>query len=142
MSLAPQKRRTLRLVRAEEVPGVRVPDEHDAKGRQPRISGLKGFETPTLEGIERRRWELLGLTLVVLVVFAVSMVLFSYLDKTPIWFRTFGGTITALRVGVVILVLGFGAYLVDNERRLRNVSKFLINEQVLSAALTNRLKEI
>lgn len=111
-------------------------------GRVRRVAGLRRFETPTLEGVERRRGELLALSLVVLILSAGALVMLSFVDEMPEWFHTFGGTINAMRAGLVILVCAFGAYLVDNERRLRGVSKFLVNEQVLSAALANRLKEI
>jgi hypothetical protein len=64
------RRRIRGIVKVEDVPGIAPPDPDAVK--VPRIAGLKGFETPTLEGIERRRGELLALTLVILIAFAVA----------------------------------------------------------------------
>jgi two-component system sensor histidine kinase KdpD len=48
----------------------------------------------------------------------------------------------ALRWGVVLLSLGFCAYAIDKERHLQRLAKLLTDERVLTAALSNRLREL
>jgi signal transduction histidine kinase len=125
-----------------DVPGVRAGEPSVDVQRTARIAGLKGFETPTLEQIERRRFELLGITFFLLIVFSIGMVVTSFISVSPEWLRFFGGSANAIRASLVLLAIGFAAYVMDKERNLRKLSKVVINERVLSAALSNRLKEI
>jgi diguanylate cyclase (GGDEF)-like protein len=46
------------------------------------------------------------------------------------------------RVGTVVLVLALAGYVMEKERHLRRLATFLVNERVLGAALSNRLKEL
>lgn len=127
-----------------DVPGVRSPggDRTVDVQRTARIAGLKGFETPTLEQIERRRFELLGITFFILIALAVGLAVLSFVDVDIELLRDFGGTASMIRIALVVLAVAFSIYVADKERNLRNLSKVLINERVLAAALSNRLKEI
>ena len=115
-------------------------DEHVR--RTARIAGLRDFETPTLEQIERRRYELLGLTFALILALVVALAAAtSYLD-IPNFLSGLGRTGIAIRALVVLLLVSFGGYVWEKERHLGRLSRVLVNERVLSAALTNRLKEI
>ena len=46
------------------------------------------------------------------------------------------------RIGTVVLVVGLAAYVMEKERHLRRLAKLLVDERVLGAALSNRLKEL
>lgn len=107
--------------------------------RTPRLSA---FDVPALEQIERRRSELMGVTFILMISFALGMVLVSFLEQTAVWLQTLGGTLNVVRAGLVLLAISFAIYVVDHERELRRLTQRLINERVLAAALSNRLREI
>jgi len=46
------------------------------------------------------------------------------------------------RVGTVVLVVALAVYVMEKERHLRRLATLLVNERVLGAALSNRLKEL
>ena len=103
-----------------------------------RIVGLRHVSTPSLETVERRRIQLWVVTTVVLVALSVGVALLS------LWpgrrgFLVPSGT---LRAGIVLLSIGFCAYAIDKERHLQRLAKLLTDERVLSAALSNRLREL
>lgn len=113
-------------------------------GRRPaRVTGLREFATPTLEQVERRRVELLSLVFLVMLALAAGMAFVSTsMFETPLVPDVFRGSLTVLRVSLVLLAASFGVYVWDKDRRLRRVAADLVNERVLSAALTNRVKEL
>jgi two-component system sensor histidine kinase KdpD len=102
-----------------------------------RIVGLRGFTTPSLEAVERRRIQLWVLTTIVLVSISVCVAVLSI-------FPAEGGRLSpaGLRWGIVLLSIGFCAYAVDKERHLQRLAKLLTEERVLTAALSNRLREL
>ncbi len=107
--------------------------------RTARVAGLRDFHTPTLEAVERRRMQLWITALLLLA--AVSMVLVSVTLEfgviLPTWLRP-----QILQGGLVVLVLLFAGYAVEKEVQLRRLTRLLIAERVLTASLTNRLREI
>jgi two-component system, OmpR family, sensor histidine kinase KdpD len=108
--------------------------------REARVSGLRDFRTPSLEAVERRRFQLwtVALLLLVLVTAAnVTITLWRNAAQTAPW-----ATPPALRIGILLLALGFCAYVVEKEAALRRLTAMLIDERVLTAALSNRLKEL
>lgn len=109
-----------------------------------RIAGLKDFETPTLEQVERRRYELIGVVFAIIVVLTAGLAILSIPDmvELPGWLGELGTAGTLVRVLVVVLAAAFGLYIWEKERHLGKLSRSLVNERVLSAALSNRLKEI
>ena len=48
----------------------------------------------------------------------------------------------ALRVGVVLVAIGFCAYAIEKELHLRRLSRLLVDERVLTSAFSNRLHEV
>ena len=49
---------------------------------------------------------------------------------------------SGFRIGTVVLVVALAGYVMEKERHLRRLSTLLVNERVLGAALSNRLKEL
>jgi len=108
--------------------------------KEARVAGLRNFQAPTLEAVERRRWQLWAIAAFSIFAMSGAGVLLSY-DNSPLTSFTF------LPAYVIrILILGFaallGIYLFEKESRLRNITRALVDERVLSAALSNRLKEL
>ncbi len=103
-----------------------------------RIVGLRGFTTPSLEAVEHRRIQLWILTSIMLVSVSVGVVVLS------IWPTSSGSPISsgALRWGIVLMSVGFCAYAIDKERHLQKLSRLLTDERILTAALSNRLREL
>ena len=106
--------------------------------REARVVGLRGVSTPSLESIERRRLQLWAVTVFILLAVSVGVALVST------W-RPGGESVvtpTALRVGVVLLAVGFGIYAIEKEFHLRRLARLLTDQRVLTTALTNRLHEM
>jgi hypothetical protein len=106
----------------------------------PRVAGLGEFVTPTLEKVERRRWQLWGLAIFMFFGLALGMVMLSFPEARLVVTRYV--PFYMVRVFFVGLAIAFGLYLVGEESRLRLVTRRLVEEKVLSAALSNRLKEL
>jgi hypothetical protein len=106
--------------------------------RKARVVGLRGVSTPSLESIERRRLQLWALTVFILLAVSIGVALVST------W-RPGGSSIvtpTALRIGVVLLAIGFGVYAIEKELHLHRLARLLTDQRVLTTALTNRLHEM
>lgn len=103
---------------------------------------LTGFNQPTLEGIERRRSELLATTSFVLIGIALLAVLLSFSSEAVSWMQDLGGSVNVVRGSLVLLAVAFSAYVVQQQRHLRRLTTDLLNERVLSSALENRLREL
>jgi len=103
-----------------------------------RIVGLRDFSTLSLEAVEHRRIQLWILTSIMLVSISVGVVVLS------IWPTSHGSVISSgpLRWGIVLMSIGFCAYAIDKERHLQKLSRLLTDERVLTAALSNRLREL
>jgi two-component system, OmpR family, sensor histidine kinase KdpD len=116
---------------------IRSPDEQIK--REARVVGLRDISTPSLEAVERRRLQLWAVTVVLLLAVSVGVAVLSTLRGAP------GGAVvtpSALRVAVILLSLGFGGYALEKELHLRKLSRLLLDERVLTTALTNRLHEV
>jgi diguanylate cyclase (GGDEF)-like protein len=107
--------------------------------RAARIAGLRSFETPTLEAVERRRLQLwvLTLSLLLAVVVALATVAFWHNVQPPAWLDP-----RVVQWGLIGVVLLFCAYAIEKEIQLRRLTQLLVEERVLTAALTNRLREV
>jgi two-component system sensor histidine kinase KdpD len=113
------------------------PSEEEIE-REARVVGLRGISTPSLESVERRRLQLWGLTVLILIAVSVGVALVST------W-RPAGGAVvtpTVLRIGVVLLAVAFGVYAIEKELHLRRLARLLTDQRVLTTALTNRLHEM
>ncbi|HEV3474854.1 MAG TPA: ATP-binding protein [Actinomycetota bacterium] len=110
--------------------------------QRPEVVTLAEIQTPELEDVRHRRKQLFSLLLLVFVLVALGVVLFSYASEVlvgrPLEFL---GT-TVLRPALVLLAVAFALYVWEKERTLRRVEQALIEERVLSSALENRVREL
>lgn len=107
-----------------------------------RVAGLRDFVTPTLEQVERRRYELMAVTFLVLIGLTLAGAVLSLSTGFLGGGNALGISGVVARILPVLLTVTFGLYVLEKERNLTHLSRILVNERVLSAALSNRLKEI
>ncbi len=107
--------------------------EHEAQ-----VAGLKGFSTPTLEAVDRRRSQLWTIAFAALVCLSAAVALLTSVGAHQLGFANRAG----FRIGTVLLVSGLAVYVIEKERHLRRLSRLLVEERVLAAGLSNRLKEL
>jgi|GEM_PF-1807119 len=107
--------------------------EHEAH-----IVGLRGFKTPTLEAVDRRRSQLWTIAFAGLVSLSVAVALLTSEGGHHLGFANRAG----FRIGTVLLVSGLAVYVIEKERHLRRLAGLLVEERVLAAGLSNRLKEL
>jgi diguanylate cyclase (GGDEF)-like protein len=110
--------------------------------RAARIAGLNHFEPLSLEAVERRRLQLWAIASVLLVTVALALVLFasgraSGAAPLPRWLSP-----TVVQYGLLALITLFCAYALEKELHLRRLTHLLVEEKVLTAALTHRLREL
>ena len=106
--------------------------------QEARIVGIRDFATPTLEAVDRRRSQLWTVAFAGLVCLAAAVALLTSGAGHHLGFANRLG----FRIGTVVLVIGLAAYVMEKERHLRRLAKLLVDERVLGAALSNRLKEL
>src|SRR3954469_180042 len=106
--------------------------------REAKVVGLRDFSTPSLEAVERRRWQLWVVAIVVMGSLAAGLVLMASAgSSSPGLFKHM-----PIRIGVVLLTMAFALYVLEKEVHLRRMTRLLLDERVLTAALSNRLKEL
>ncbi|HEX2252504.1 MAG TPA: EAL domain-containing protein [Thermoanaerobaculia bacterium] len=107
--------------------------------RAARIAGLRSFRTPSLEAVEQRRLQLWTLTVVLLLAIAVALLVFVFRPDAapPAWL-----TPRFAQGGFLTLVVLFCAYAFEKESHLRKLTALLVEERVVTAALTNRVREL
>src|SRR5919109_4206022 len=129
-----------------DAPASRPPEPQAKRrpsGHNGSVTTLQEISPPgNLQEVQARRRQLLGLSLMVFVLVSSGAVLLSYASET-----FFDRTIeilnfSVLRASFVALALAFSLYVYDKERRLSRVERELIEERILSAALSNRLREL
>jgi two-component system sensor histidine kinase KdpD len=105
--------------------------------REARVVGLRQVSTPTLEAVERRRGQLWGMTVMLLLAVSVAVAVLST------W-QPGAGVVTprVLRIAIVLVSIAFGVYAKEKELHLRRLVRLLTDQRVLTTALTNRLTEM
>ena len=108
--------------------------------RAARIVGLRDFDMPSLEAVERRRlqlWVVMAFMLLAVAGMAVLSSLGVWEEERPEWMppAVIWGSVGALSVAFCI-------YAFEKELHLRKLTLLLADERVLTAALTNRLREV
>lgn len=98
--------------------------------------------TPRLEEVQNRRRQLFRLLLLVLVLVGAGVVLVSIAERLlgqepPEWLSP-----DVIRVAFVLLAVAFALYVREKERALERIERALIEERVLSTALSNRVAEL
>lgn len=108
--------------------------------RLARTAGLRELRVPRLEEVDRRRAQLWGLSLVVGVGVPVVMLLASP-DALP-W--QLGETVDlhATRLVLLAMLVAVMGYVAEREVTLRRLTGLLVQEQVLTASLVNRVDEL
>ena len=110
--------------------------ERDRLLSEARVVGLGRVEAPTLEAVERRRTQLWVIG--ILTVLGVTAILtLGRLEDSTAWAAN-----GRLQVLLVTLVVGMFVYVADRERRLRVVTRLLVDERALTTALVQRLGEV
>lgn len=107
--------------------------------RAARVSGIRGDVLPSLEQVEKRRFELWLMSTVLLVGLTLGLALLSLWspdDLHRLLIRPY------VRYGVIGMAIALSAYSVEKEINLRRVSRLLFDERLLTTALSNRLHEI
>jgi signal transduction histidine kinase len=106
--------------------------------REAKVVGLRDFSTPSLEAVERRRWQLWMVAFVVMAALSAGLVLMASSGATSVGLFKH----LPVRVGLVLLTMAFALYVLEKEVHLRRLTRLLLDERVLTAALSNRLKEL
>jgi K+-sensing histidine kinase KdpD len=118
----------------------------DELAHEARLVGLREFRTPSLEAVERRRLQLWLLSIVLLLGVSAIVTAGSLFPQLLNDWGVSGGkawfTTAAFRGLMLCLTIGFTAYTFEKERHLRRITRLLVDERVLSAALSNRLSEV
>lgn len=104
-----------------------------------RVSGMRGKDLPSFEQVERRRFELWLMSTLLLMGVMGAMVLFTTWDpeemssvlRHPV-----------ARFAMLAVPVALSGYTIEKEMSLRRVSSLLMDERLLTTALTNRLHEI
>jgi K+-sensing histidine kinase KdpD len=107
--------------------------------REARVVGLREFVSPSLETVERRRLQLWILTAILLITVSLVVVALSIWPAIP---QANLLPAPILRIAIIAMSVAFCAYALEKELHLHRLSRLLIDERVLSTALTNRLHEV
>jgi signal transduction histidine kinase len=107
--------------------------------REARRSGLGDRGTVSMREVERRRLELWGIVLAMLTAVCAGVVVLSAWPRPA----DASGPLSApvLRAAMVLLAVGFGAYVMEKEIHLRKLSGLITDERVTIEALTRRIEE-
>lgn len=95
-----------------------------------------------LRAVERRRFELFGVTFLLLVAFAATTVALSSGGFPDAAVEALGNTISLIRISLIVLCVAFAAYVLEKESRLRRTTRALIEQQVMASSLHHRLEQI
>lgn len=112
--------------------------------QEARAAGIRISGTPvTLSHVDRRRTQLWSVALfVILSLTGLAVVYQLAYDALPVQLRLETAPSYFIAVLMFGLLLSFVVYVIDKEMRLRRLAGLLVEERVLSAALSNRLSEI
>ncbi|HUR18061.1 MAG TPA: EAL domain-containing protein [Acidimicrobiales bacterium] len=114
------------------------PVTRDELRREARVVGLRDFQSPSFEAVDRRRVQLWALSTLLLILLSSSVVIST-------WAPQLAGAEQprlALRLSVLFLTIGFAVYSFEKEAHLRRLSRLLFDERLLTTALSNRLHEL
>lgn len=116
-----------------------APTQRGLVARAARIAGLSAFQPPSLDAVERRRIHLWALACLLLLVLGVALALFASgtAAVTPSWLSP-----AVVRYGLLALLVLFCAYAFEKELQLRRLTQLLVQEKVLTTALTSRVQEL
>ena len=104
-----------------------------------RVSGIRGKHLPSFEQVERRRFELWLMSTLLLMGVMAAMVTLTLWDPDDMSQVLRHPIARFAMLGLPVVLSG---YTIEKELSLRRVSRLLMDERVLTTALTNRLHEI
>ncbi|HXJ63190.1 MAG TPA: GAF domain-containing sensor histidine kinase [Actinomycetota bacterium] len=107
--------------------------------REARRSGLGGRGSISMREVERRRLELWGIVLAMLTAVCAGVVVLSAWPRPADSSSLLSAPV--LRAAMVLLAIGFGAYVMEKELHLRKLSGLITDERVTIEALTRRIEE-
>ena len=107
--------------------------------RAARSSGMRGDVLPSLEQVERRRFELWLVSTGLLVALTAALGILSLWPAQEMHDLLVRPVVRYGLFGLAVIV---SAYSVEKELSLRRVSRLLVDERLLTTALTSRLHEI
>ncbi|MEA2435357.1 MAG: hypothetical protein QOG54_2814 [Actinomycetota bacterium] len=119
------------------------PDSGEA-AETARTAGFRNHKKLTLSDVDRRRTQLWSVSIFFMVAVTIAVGVYAIAgDSLPEQLRVFEDLSNWI---VVVLIGGLGlaflVYVIEKELSLRRLTKLLVEERVLSAALSNRLAEI
>lgn len=111
---------------------------------QARLVGLKNVGAPTLAAVERRRWQLWLLSMVIILgAMALAGIASLWPDQLrPLGINDAPQSIEGFRVLMLILTVVFAGYAAEKEVSLRRLTRMLVDERVLTLDLSHRLSEV
>jgi K+-sensing histidine kinase KdpD len=110
--------------------------ERDRLLNEARLAGMGRADAPTLEAVDRRRtqlWTMAGLTIVGI----FGILVLGRISEVSGWAAS-----SRLQALLLSLSVGVLVYVADRERRLRVVTRLLVDERALTTALVQRLGEV
>jgi two-component system sensor histidine kinase KdpD len=97
---------------------------------------------PDLKEIRARRRQLFRVLILVMVLVSVGVLLVSYASEAVLHERLPFLNANVLRIAFLVLAVAFTLYVWERERALSKMEAALIEERVLSTALSNRVREL
>ncbi|MCW2544199.1 MAG: hypothetical protein JWM40_1751 [Frankiales bacterium] len=116
--------------------------DHEAPtelARAARSAGMRHAALPSLEQVERRRFELWLVSTALLIALTAALGILSLYPAKDVHDLL---SQPAVRYGLFGLAVILSAYSVEKEMSLRRVSRLLVDERLLTTALSSRLHEI
>ena len=107
--------------------------------RAARVSGIRGSRLPSFEQVEKRRFELWLMSTLLLVGVMGALVILTMWDPEDM---SQALRHPVARFAMLGLPVALSGYTIEKEMSLRRVSSLLMDERLLTTALTNRLHEI
>jgi len=114
-------------------------DVRDQIHREARIAGLRDPKRATVRDVERRRFQLWVVAVVVLTSLCAVIAIASWSTSLAAaqWINP-----NVLRVAVVALAVGFGLYALEKEVHLHRLTELLSDERVVNSALSDRFEQL
>jgi two-component system, OmpR family, sensor histidine kinase KdpD len=109
---------------------------------EPVVTTLRESSPPELQEIRARKRQLFVLLLLVFLLIAGGIILLSYASELLLHEQLAFLNADVLRIAFVLLAVAFTLYVWERERALSRVETALIEERVLSTALSNRVREL
>jgi signal transduction histidine kinase len=105
--------------------------------REARFAGLRDPKQASFDQLTRRRFQLWSAVVLVLVLLSVATGVASASHPGEGWLNP-----TVMRLALIGLAVGFGAYAIEKEVHLTRLGRLLSDERVLNGALANQFRQL